>query len=320
MMDLGAVVLGGNVFGWTVERDEAFRIFDAFVDGGGVSIDTADMYPQWAWERQGGESEAMIGEWMKARGNRARIVVATKVAKWKDARGLAPATIERAVEASLRRLQTDYIDLYYAHEDDLAVEQADYVAAFDRLVRAGKVRLLGASNFTPERLVSARAIAKAHGMATFEVSQDHYSLVERGFETTLLPTLRAEGMRELPYWSLANGFLSGKYRPGTHHSSPRAGGAEKYLAQPWAVPLLDALQAVAEQHRVSIPAVALAWLRAQPAVAAPITSVTHPMQVGSLTEAATLTLSPAEVSHLASFTANPLPGAPGPTYPRPQTP
>ena len=186
---LGPVVLGGNVFGWTVEREAAFRIFDAFADFGGTAIDTADTYPSWIPGREGGESESMIGGWLASRGRRERFKVCTKVAKWARQPGLSPANIRAAIEGSLRRLRTDYVDIYYAHQDDDQVPQADYLITFDELVREGKVRALGASNFSAERLTSALAFTRANGLAGFQYSQDQWSLVERRIERTLLPTL-----------------------------------------------------------------------------------------------------------------------------------
>lgn len=299
-LDFGAVVLGGNVFGWTVTRDEAFRIFDAFVERGGRSIDTADLYPAWAPGCQGGESEQMIGEWLAARGGRERVVLATKVAKWEPQRGLSPRNIASAVEASLRRLRTDYIDVYYAHEDDEHVPQPEYLAAFDALVKAGKVRVLGASNFSPERLDAALQHCAAHGLARFEVSQDHYNLIARGLEHTLFPVLARHGVKELPYWPLASGFLTGKYRDGVAVESARAGVAT-FLGDPNKRAALSLLDEIAAAHRVSVAAVALAWLRAHPLVAAPIASVRTVEQLGPIFEAATLTLADDERQRLSAL-------------------
>lgn len=299
-LDFGAVVLGGNVFGWTVERDQAFRIFDAFVERGGRSIDTADLYPAWAPGRQGGESEQMIGEWLAARGGRDRLILATKVAKWEPQRGLSPGNIASAIDASLRRLRTDYIDVYYAHEDDETVPQPEYLAAFDALVKAGKVRVLGASNFSPERLETALAHSAANGLARFEVSQDHYNLIARGLEQTLFPVLRRHGIKELPYWPLASGFLTGKYRDGVAIESARAGVAT-YLGDPNKRAALALLDEIAASHHVSVAAVALAWLRQNPLVAAPIASVRTVEQLGPIFEAATLTLSSDALQRLAAL-------------------
>ncbi|MET0793292.1 MAG: aldo/keto reductase [Polyangiaceae bacterium] len=268
----GPVILGGNVFGWTVEQDAAFRILDAFGDFGGTAIDTADVYPAWVPGREGGESEQMIGAWLAQRGHRSRFTIATKVGKWERQRGLSASNIRAAVEGSLRRLQTDYIDLYYAHEDDEGVPQAEYLQALDALVKEGKVRAVGASNFSAARLSSALAFSRQNGLAAFQYSQDRWNLVEREIEQVLVPTLQREGLAELPYYSLASGFLTGKYRPGTPVESSRAQGASKYLAKPSNVELLTILDQIASEHDVPPASVALAWLRAQPTVAAPIAS------------------------------------------------
>ena len=292
----GSVVLGGNVFGWTVLRDDAFALLDAFVERGGHAIDTADLYPSWAPGAKGGESEEILGAWMKARKNRHAITLVTKVAKWTEQPGLSPANIATALERSLGRLQTDHVDVYFAHQDDAKVDQIDYVRAFDALVKAGKVRTLGASNFTPARLVSARAIARTEGLATFEVSQDRYNLVDRAFEAEMRPTLEREGVVEIPYWSLASGFLTGKYRPGVKVDSARAEGMEEYLDAPGNVERLLTLDRLAAAHGVSVAAVALQWLRQQSTVAAPIASARTIAQLAPLFE--TVTLSDSDLASL----------------------
>lgn len=294
--DFGPFILGGNVFGWTVDRETAFQILDAFVERGGRMIDTADLYAN-------GESETILGEWFASRGTRNSIAIATKVAKWTPRRGLAPANIAAAIEGSLRRLRTDHVDLYYAHEDDLEVDQLAYVTAFSQLVEEGKVRALGASNFTPARLTSALEIARVHGLRGFQVSQDHWNLVEREFEKTLCPVVDREGLKELPYFSLASGFLTGKYRPGEATESARSGRAAKYLAEPRNVKLLAALDELAETHRVSIAAIALAWLSGHAIVGAPIASARTLAQLDALFESATVKLAPAEVARLSAITA-----------------
>lgn len=300
--DFGPFVLGGNVFGWTVQREDAFRLLDAFVERGGKAIDTADVYPAWAPGASGGDSEAILGEWL-ARGPRSRVQIHTKVAKWPAQPGLSATNLRAAVEGSLKRLKTDYIDLYYAHEDDQKVPQEEYVRAFDELVKAGKVRQLGASNFNPERLASALEIARAAGLARFEVSQDYYNLIDRDFERTLQPLLAREAVVELPYWSLASGFLTGKYRPGKEVSSARASAAQKHLEKPQAAPLLKALDEIAAAHKVSVTAVSLAWLRAQRTVGAPIASARTLEQLADLFESATLKLSGDELGTLSAITA-----------------
>jgi len=299
-LDFGTFVLGGNVFGWTVEREEGFRILDAFVERGGRMIDTADAYPPGG---EGGGSEAMIGEWLASRGQRDRIAIATKVAKWPQQRGLSAANIASAVEGSLRRLRTDHIDVYYAHEDDTSVDQSEYVAAFDRLVREGKVHALGASNFTPERLQSALAIARANNLCGFSISQDHWNLVERDVERALVPVIEREGLVELPYFALASGFLTGKYRPARSAASARATRASKYLEDPRNVRLLSSLDELAAHHQASVAAIALAWLKAHAVVGAPIASARTVDQLDSLFEAGTIRLAPAEVAKLSAVTA-----------------
>jgi len=281
-LDFGPVVLGGNVFGWTADKAESFAVLDAFVAAGGRSIDTADVYSSWVDGNSGGDSEQIIGEWLESRGNRDSVVIGTKVAMWSDLPGLGAENIRTAVEGSLRRLRTDYIDLYYAHQDDMDVAQEEYVATFAALVAEGKVRELGASNFTAERLRSAVTIAKDAGLTPFTIAQDRYNLVERGLETSNIPTLVELGITELPFSSLASGFLSGKYRAGVTIDSPRAGGASAYLESNGA--LLEVLDDLAAAHGVSVASISLAWLRAQPVVGAPIASARNLEQLPALLE------------------------------------
>lgn len=301
-LDLGPLVLGGNVFGWTTDRDTGFRVLDAFAEGGGRAIDTADVYVAWLPGNAGGESETIIGEWMASRGNRDDVVIATKVGSLPARKGLSAATIEAAVEDSLRRLRTDRIDLYFAHVDDPAVPQEETLAAFDRLVQAGKVREIGASNFSADRLRTAAAIAAAEGLTPFTVAQDKWSLVERGIEQELVPALEELGIVEIPYSSLASGFLTGKYRPGTATESARAERAGGYLDDPRNVDLLDVLDAVAADHGTSVTAVALAWLAAQRTVAAPIASARTPEQVADLLAASRVALTPQDLERLSAAT------------------
>ncbi|MGV1035241.1 MAG: aldo/keto reductase [Microbacteriaceae bacterium] len=294
-LNFGKLVFGGNVFGWTADRDTSFALLDAFVAAGGNSIDTADVYSAWVPGNSGGESEAIIGEWMASRGNRAQVQVATKVFQHPERPGLSAKNIRAAIDDSLTRLQTDYVDLYYAHRDDPEVDQAEYVLAFDELVQAGKVRELGVSAFTADRLRSAQAIALTEGLTPFTVSQDHYNLVERDYETELRDTVAELGLVEVPYWSLAAGFLTGKYRPGVEVDSVRAEGAGAYLQNPANVRLLDVLDDVARAHHTSVTAVSLAWLRAQPTVAAPIASARTLEQLPDLVASFTLELSTDEL-------------------------
>ncbi len=297
-LDLGPIVLGGNVFGWTADADQSHAVLDAFVEGGGRSIDTADAYSQWVPGHSGGESESVIGAWLAGPGRRDDVEIHTKVCSKQDRPGLSARTIVLAAEDSLRRLQTDHIDLYYAHRDDPEVAPEEYVVAFDALVRSGKVREVGASNFTSDRLRRALDVAAAQGLTAFTVAQDKWNLVERDIEDTLLPTLVRRGLVELPYAGLAGGFLTGKYRPGGEVDSARAPAASRYLDRPGSVALLDTLDEVAAAHDTSVTAVALAWLRAQPAVGAPIASARTVDQVQPLLASMDLTLAREELDRL----------------------
>lgn len=294
-LDFGTLVLGGNVFGWTADKEESFRILDAFVAAGGKSIDTADVYSAWADGNSGGESETIIGEWLASRGNRESVVLATKVFQHPQRPGLSPDNVRQAVEDSLRRLRTDYVDLYYAHRDDPDVPQEEYLAVFDELVRAGKVREVGATTFTAARLRSAVKIAKDNGFTPFTVSQDPYNLVERGIEADVLPAVQELGLVELPYWSLASGFLTGKYRPGKEVDSVRAGKAAGYLDEPRNLMLLGLLDELAAERGLSMTAIALAWLRTRPAIPAPIASARTVEQLPALVESMDLDLTADEI-------------------------
>jgi len=300
-LDFGTVVLGGNVFGWTADKAESFAVLDAFVAAGGRSIDTADVYSNWAPGNDGGVSEEIIGEWAASRGNRADLVIGTKVFSLPARPGLSAANIGAAADDSLRRLKTDYLDIYYAHRDDDTVSQEEYLTAFDALVKAGKVREVGASNFTAERLRSAAAVAKDAGLTPFTIAQDQWNLVERGAESTVVPVLAELGITELPYYSLASGFLSGKYRPGQSVDSVRASGATAYLEKPYSAELLTTLDDLAGAHAASVAGVALAWLRAQSVVGAPIASARTAEQVPALLENVQLTSE--DVARLSAITA-----------------
>ena len=300
-LNFGPVVLGGNVFGWTADKDASFAILDAFVEGGGTSIDTADSYSEWVPGNTGGDSERILGEWMTTRGNRDNLVLATKVGAKSDRKNLSASTIALAIDESLQRLQTDRVDVYYAHFDDEATPQEETLGAFDALVKAGKVRELGVSNLSAERIRSAAAIAAAEGLTPFTVAQNQWNLVERAFDTELLPLISELGLTELPYFSLARGFLTGKYRPGSAVDSPRAGQTKSYLDDPRNVSLLAALDEIAAAHSASLTAVSLAWLRAQPVVAAPIASASRLDQVAPLLEV--VDLSADEVARLSAITA-----------------
>ena len=298
-LDVFPLCLGGNVFGWTADEAATFAVLDAYAAAGGNFVDTADGYSAWAPGNSGGESETLIGRWLAARGNRDRFVVATKVGRHPERKSLRAETIRQAAEDSLRRLQTDRIDLYYAHgDDDPDIPLDETLGAFDELVHAGKVRHVAASNYGAPRLAEALATSAGRGLAPYVALQPEYNLVARDYELELEPLCRERGLPCLPYFSLAMGFLTGKYRPGgAPVESARAGGASKYLdARGEAV--LTALDEVAAAHATTQAAVALAWLRAKPTVAAPIASARTPEQLADLLPSVELELDPAEIDRL----------------------
>jgi aryl-alcohol dehydrogenase-like predicted oxidoreductase len=286
------LILGGNVFGWTAERETSFAILDAFVDGGGRMIDTADSYSTWVPGHRGGESEAIIGDWLRRRGRRDDILIATKVgAEVGGTRGLAPARIAAAIDGSLQRLGTDHIDLYFAHYDDPSVPLDDTLEAFDRLIGAGKVRAIGASNHDAERLRQALDISAQRGLAGYTVLQPHFNLLERArFEGPLQDLCVARGIATVPYFALASGFLTGKYRRGADASGAARGGAVRRYLDPHGQAVLAAVDAVAADAGATPAQVALAWLAAQRSVAAPIASATSVAQVEELLGAMRLVL------------------------------
>lgn len=292
--------LGGNVFGWTADRDESFAILDAFIAGGGNFIDTADSYSAWVPGHTGGESERIIGEWLAARG-RPDVVVATKVSQHPQFSGLSASNVRAAAEASLQRLGVESIDLYYAHFDDAETPLEETVAAFGELVTAGLVRHIAVSNYTAERIRSWFEIARAGGYALPVAVQPHYNLVERGIEEDVIPLAASESIGVIPYFSLAKGFLAGKYRSADTargaDASPRAGAALTY-ATPAGLALVDELERIGAAHDASIATTALAWLRAQPTVVAPLASASRVDQVADLLASATLALSSDELTAL----------------------
>ncbi|MEU6715316.1 aldo/keto reductase [Nonomuraea sp. NPDC046802] len=290
------ISLGTNVFGWTADKETSFAVLDAYVEGGGNFIDTADVYPHWATGDS--TSEAIIGEWMATRGNRDSLVLATKVGMLEGLRGLAPATIRTAVEDSLRRLRTDRIDLYWAHVDDQDTPLVESLAAFDALVREGKVRYVGASNYGAARLGEALKISDDEGLVRYVALQQPYNLVERDYEGGLRDVVAREGLSSTPYFGLARGFLTGKYAAGVTVDSPRAGMAARYLDTAHGRRTLDALAKVAAERDVAPAAVALAWIAAQPTVTAPIASARNVEQLAPLLAAASLTLSAGELALL----------------------
>jgi aryl-alcohol dehydrogenase-like predicted oxidoreductase len=282
--------LGGNVFGWSADVEQSFAVLDDYVAAGGNFVDTADSYLWRAPGNSGGESETIIGDWLAARGNRDELVLATKVGSWPRRPGLSAANIATAAEDSLRRLRTEHIDLYYAHRDDPQTPLAETMAAFDALVTAGKVRYLGASNYTAPRLAEALAVAERDGLAKFVAVQPHYNLVERDYEQELAPLLAGNGLSCLPYYALAKGFLTGKYTAETSPpASVRAEGALTYL-HARGRRVLAALADVAGRHEVGAAAVALAWLAAQPTVSTPIASARTTEQLAELLPMARLRL------------------------------
>ena len=301
------LALGGNVFGWTADEATSFAVLDAFVDGGFQLVDTADVYSRWAPGHAGGESESVIGRWLKAPGNahkRDRIVLATKVGKpmgdeGSGKAGLSRRWIRQAVHDSLTRLQTDRIDLYQSHDDDPATPLEETMAAFGELIAEGKVRAIGASNFTAARLAEANAVAARLGVPRYECLQPHYNLVERKvYEDELEPLCRAEGLGVINFFGLARGFLTGKYRSEADLSqSVRGGGVRKYLA-PQPLGVLAALDEAAAELGATPAQVALAWQMARPGITAPIASATSVAQLQELLGAARLPLLPAQVARL----------------------
>ena len=274
--------LGGNVFGWSADTEQSNAVLNEYEAAGGNFIDSADMYSEWHEGNVGGESETIIGDWMKSRGNRAEIIVATKVAKLSTRAGLRAANIAGAAEDSLRRLGTDYIDIYYAHHDDESVPLEESLTAFHKLVTAGKVRYIAASNYTAERLTQALKISRDLGISEYLLLQPHYNAIVRDeYEGALLALAVKEEIAVLPYFALAAGFLTGKYQPGVNVESVRAEDMPEYMNERgWAI--LQALTDIAAQHNAPIPATALAWLRAQPGIATPIASARTPEQLAQL--------------------------------------
>ncbi|MGV9322766.1 aldo/keto reductase [Streptomyces sp. NPDC003660] len=298
-LEVFPLALGGNVFGWTADRDTSFAVLDAYRAAGGNFIDTADSYSAWVEGNKGGESETLIGEWVRARGVRDQVVIATKVSQHPDYQGLGAANIKAAADASLRRLGTDHIDLYYTHFDQPEVPVEEIIGALDELVRAGKVRYIGASNISAERLKESLEFSERAGLARYVALQPHYNLVSRDtYEGPLQDVAAREGLSAAPYFALASGFLTGKYRPGTTVDSARAGSVAKHLDSARGQKVLAALDEVAAAHDTAVATVALAWLAAQPTVAAPIASARTVDQLPALLDVAELSLTPAELERL----------------------
>ncbi len=301
-LQIAPLVLGGNVFGWTADEKTSFQVLDAFVAGGGNAIDTADGYSVWVPGHVGGESETIIGKWLKQRGGRDQLVVATKVG-WEvnaENKGLAKDYIIRAVEGSLKRLQTDYIDLYQSHKDDPTMPVQETLEAYARLVQQGKVRAIGASNFSAARLRESLEVSEKHGLPRYESLQPLYNLYDRAeFERELLPLCREQNVGVIPYYGLAAGFLTGKYRTTADlQKSARGGGVgPKYLNEK-GLSILAALDTVGGRLGATPAQVALAWVMAQPGLTAPIASATSAEQVNELLKATELKLGAADLDML----------------------
>jgi aryl-alcohol dehydrogenase-like predicted oxidoreductase len=287
------LMLGGNVFGWTADEATSFKILDSFVAAGLNFIDTADSYSTWVPGHQGGESETIIGNWFKHSGKRDRVVIATKVGAEipRQGKGLSKAWIMRQVEASLKRLQTDYIDLYQSHRDDPVTPVEETLEAYAQLVQQGKVRAIGCSNFTAERTNESLAESSKHGWPRYESLQPHYNLYERAaYETTLEPLALQENLGVIPYYSLASGFLTGKYRSQDDLKKSQRGQSTKKYLNDRGFRILQALDQMAERHQSKPAQVALAWLMARPSITAPIASATSVEQLNELVQATTLEL------------------------------
>ncbi|MFF9274168.1 aldo/keto reductase [Streptomyces griseosporeus] len=303
-LEVFPLALGGNVFGWTADEAASFAVLDAYTAAGGNFVDTADVYSAWADGNRGGESETILGKWLKARGNRSEVIVATKVSQHPEFQGLSAANIKAAADASLRRLGTDHIDLYYTHYDKPEVPVEEIIGALDELVKAGKVRHIAASNISAERLRESLAFSDREGLARYVALQPHYNLVSRDtYEGALQDLADREGLSAVPYYALASGFLTGKYRPGTTVRSARAGGAARHLETERGRKVLAALDEIAEAHDAPVATVALAWLAARPTVAAPIASARTVEQLPALLGVAELTLTDAELTRLTEASA-----------------
>jgi aryl-alcohol dehydrogenase-like predicted oxidoreductase len=305
-LQVPTICLGGNVFGWTVSEADSFRQLDAALEAGLNFIDTADVYSRWAPGHQGGESEAILGKWMATGNKRSNVILATKVGidMGEGKKGLKPAYIQQAVEDSLRRLQTDYIDLYQAHKDDEDTPLEETLAAFDKLVQQGKVLHIGASNYSGARLAKALRVSKDNGLVSYICLQPQYNLVEREhFETDLLPVVQDHTLGVIPYYSLAAGFLTGKYRTKEDaEGKVRAVTVKKYLND-WGFKVLNVLDEVAREHHSTPARVALAWLMVQPGVTAPIASATSEKHLTDLIEATKLTLDHVSLQKLTAVSA-----------------
>jgi aryl-alcohol dehydrogenase-like predicted oxidoreductase len=305
-IEMPPLMFGGNVFGWTIDEATSFRLLDALIAAGFNAIDTADVYSVWVRGHQGGESETVIGNWLKRRGRRDDVIIATKLGSQMGSgeKGLSRAWIMKEVDASLKRLQTDTIDLYQAHRDDPDTPQEETAQAFADLVKQGKVRAIGASNFTAARLKSALDVSRKLGLPRYESLQPHYNLVERrAYEAELEPLCQAEGLGVINYYALAAGFLTGKYRSAADLAkSPRGGGVKSYLNER-GFRVLKALDDTATRHNATPAQVALAWLIARPSVTAPIASATSLDQLRDILKAVELRLDVQDIEALDTASA-----------------
>jgi aryl-alcohol dehydrogenase-like predicted oxidoreductase len=298
-LEVFPLALGGGVFGWKADEEASRGVLDAYVEAGGNFVDTADSYSAWVEGNSGGESETIIGRWLKERGNREEIVVASKVAHHPGFPGLSASNIAAAADASLARLGVDYIDLYYAHRDVADAPIAETVEALSKLVDQGKVRAIGASNYSVDRLAEWLRVTEEGGFHQIVAFQPEYNLVERGFEDETLALVEKAGLSTVPYSALAGGFLTGKYRDEVGADTERAGSAARYLDDRGRR-VLAALDAAAKAHEVSVATVALAWVAAQPTVAAPITSARSVEQMPEILASVPLELTTDEVAELRS--------------------
>ncbi|MBI3529024.1 MAG: aldo/keto reductase [Betaproteobacteria bacterium] len=300
-LEVSSLAFGGNVFGWTADEATSMRLLDRFVDEGFNFIDTADTYSRWVPGNKGGESETIIGKWMKKSGKRDKVVIAAKVGMEMapNKKGLSPAYIKRAVEDSLKRLQTDHIDLYQSHTDDAGTPLADTLGAYDALIKAGKVRVIGASNYSAERFEAALTVSNQHNLPRYESMQPNYNLYDRAdFEARLREVCVRNNVGVISYFSLASGFLTGKYRSEADLAkSPRGQSVKKYLNER-GYRILDALDSVAKETSSTPARVALAWLMAQPGITAPIASATSLPQLEDLFAATRLQLDAVKLARL----------------------
>lgn len=298
-LDVAPLALGGNVFGWTADEKASFQVLDAFVEAGCNLIDTADSYSHWVDGHAGGESEAMIGKWLKAAGKRDQVLIATKLGKWSKRPGLGAANIRAAVDESLKRLTTDVIDLYQAHDDDPDTPLEETLRAFADLIEAGKVRAIGASNYSPARLAEALDVSEALGLPRYESTQPEYNLIRRdGYEGAMQELVLDRKLGAISYFSLAAGFLTGKYRSSDHLAGRARGGMVEGYLNAYGLRVLRAVDDVAERRDATPVQVALAWLMARPGITAPIASATTVEQLTELVGAIDLQLDKSDMTTL----------------------